>query len=144
MSTYTAIATRTGIRSGEVSGLPQVPALAFSAPPEFKGKEDVWTPEHFFTAAIATCFITTFEAISEFSKFSFETLSVSAEGVLEKGEGGFKFTKVFVRPVLTIANDADRDRGMRLLEKAERSCLISKSVSSEVVLQPEVLVHAAV
>lgn len=144
MSSYIAVATRTQIRGGEVSGTPSVPSLTFSAPPEFKGKENVWTPEHFYTAALATCFITTFEAIAEFSKFSFEELTVSAEGVLEKGEGGFRFTKVFVRPVLTIANDADQERALRLLDKAERACLISKSVSAEIVLQPEVLVHAVV
>jgi peroxiredoxin-like protein len=144
MSTYIATATRTSIRAGEVSGTPKVPTLAFSAPPEFKGKEDVWTPEHFFTAAIATCLITTFEAIAEFSKFAFDELTVSAEGVLEKGEGGYRFTKVFVRPVLTISNDADHERALRLLDKAERACLISKSVSSEIVLQPEVLIRAKV
>jgi peroxiredoxin-like protein len=144
MSSYTAIATRTQLRAGEVTGTPVVPTLAFSAPPEFKGKAEVWTPEHFFTAALATCFITTFDAIAEFSKFSFEELTVSTEGIMEKGEGGFRFTKVFVRPVLTIGNDSDRDRALRLLEKAERGCLISRSVSSEIVLQPEVVVQAAV
>lgn len=144
MSSYIAVATRTQVRGGEVSGNPSVPSLTFSAPPEFKGKENVWTPEHFYTAALATCFITTFDAIAEFSKFPFEKLTVSAEGVLEKGEGGFRFTKVFVRPVLTIASDADRERALRLLDKAERACLISKSVSAEIVLQPEVLVLAVV
>jgi peroxiredoxin-like protein len=141
MSVYTATATRTGVRTGKVSGTPAVPAVTFSAPPEFKGKEGVWSPEHFFTAAIATCFITTFEAIAEFSKFTFDSLSTSAEGVLEKGEGGYRFKTVIVRPVLTIANEADRERGLRLLEKAERACLISKSVSSEIVLQPEVMIR---
>ncbi len=140
MSTYIASATRTGARSGSVTGTPAVPILQFSAPPEFKGKADTWSPEHFFTAAIATCFLTTFEAIAEFSKFSFESISASAEGVLEKAEGGYRFTKVFVRPVLSIANDADRDRALRLLEKAEHGCLISRSISSEVVLEPTVKV----
>lgn len=140
MSTYTASANRTGGRSGEVSGTPAVPTLQFSAPPEFKGKADTWTPEHFFTAAIATCFLTTFEAIAEFSKFSFEAISANAEGVLEKVEGGYRFTKVFMRPVLSIANDGDRERALRLLEKAEHACLISRSISSEVVLEPTVKV----
>lgn len=140
MSTYKAIAMRTGVRRGDVTGEPAVPALSFSAPPEFKGQEGFWTPEHFFTAAIASCFITTFEAIAEFSKFPFEELTVKAEGMLEKGEGGYRFTKVFVRPLLSIPAEQDRDRALRLLEKAERACLISKSVSSEIILEPEVVV----
>lgn len=144
MSSYTTVAIRTTVKSGEISGTPDVPAISFSAPPEFKGKDGVWTPEHFFTAAIATCFVTTFDAIAEFSKFNFDALTVSTEGVLEKTESGYRFTTVYIRPQLTIGSEADRDRGLRLLEKAERACLISKSVSSAIVLQPEVVVATTV
>lgn len=144
MSTYVAKAIRTSIRAGNVSGEPDVPVLQFSAPPEFKGKAETWTPEHLFTGAIATCFITTFEAIAEFSKFVFSDIEVSAEGVLEKTEAGYRFTRVFVRPVLSIRDGAERDRAIRLLEKAERACLISKSISSEIVLQPSVEIAKAV
>jgi peroxiredoxin-like protein len=140
MSTYVAVAVRTEARNGEVAGVPEIPSVTFSAPPEFKGKALTWTPEHFFTAALATCFITTFDAIAEFSKFGFEGLKVSAEGLLEKAEGGYRFTEVHVRPQLTIHGEADRERALRLLEKAERACLISRSVSAKIVLQPEIVV----
>lgn len=140
MSTYSTTAARTGVRRGEISGNPPVPTLQFSAPPEFKGSPNTWTPEHFFTAGLATCFVTTFEAIAEFSKFAFEDLTVTTDGVLEKAEGGFRFTKVFVRPLLTIANGADQERAIRLLEKAEKACLISRSVSSDIILEPQVRV----
>lgn len=144
MSTYTVTATRTGIRSGEVLGAPDLPPLAFSAPPEFKGRSGIWTPEHFFTAAIAACFVTTFEAIAEFSKFSFERLQAEVEGTLEKTETGYRFTRVRIRARLTLAEEADRERGLRLLEKAERGCLISKSISSEIALEPEIAVETTV
>jgi peroxiredoxin-like protein len=143
MSTYTVTAIRTGTRLGALSGEPAVPPLDFSSPPEFKGAANVWTPEHFFTAAIAACFVTTFEAIAEFSKFPFEALTVSAEGVLEKGEGGYRFTRVYVRPKVTIMAESDRERALRLVEKSEKACLISRSVSSEIVLQAEIVVAAA-
>ena len=143
MSSYITVAVRTEARNGEVSGVPEIPATLFSAPPEFKGKEGVWTPEHFFTAAIATCFITTFDAIAEFSRLSFEGLKVSAEGMLEKAEGGYRFTEVRLHPQLTINSDADRERALRLLDKAEHACLISRSVSSKIVMQPEIFVVVA-
>lgn len=136
MSTYVATAARTAVRAGVVTGTPAVPSLNFSAPPEFKGQDNVWTPEHFFVAAIATCFVTTFEAIAEFSKFTFLALEVAAEGSLTKGEGGFSFTEVIVRPRLTIEHESDRDRALRLIEKAERACLISRSVRSQIRLEP--------
>jgi organic hydroperoxide reductase OsmC/OhrA len=49
-----------------------------------------------------------------------------------------------VRPRLTIAEAADQERAQRLLEKAERACLISRSLSSHMELQATVEVGAAV
>lgn len=143
MSTYTVTAIRTGSRTGEAVGAPDLPPLAFSAPPEFKGRSGIWTPEHFFTASIAACFQTTFEAIAEFSKFSFDGLRTEVEGTLEKTDTGYRFTRVRIRARLTLAPGADRERGLRLLEKAERACLISKSISSEITLEPEIAVATA-
>ena len=136
---YAVRADWTGQRMGKVSGKGIGAAMEFSAPPEFQGTAGFWTPEHFFTAAIASCFITTFKAIADFSKFTFETLNVQVDGTLEKGEGGFSFTKAVVRPVLTIGDGADRERAMRLLEKAERVCLISRSLKSAIELRPEIV-----
>ena len=87
----------TADRRGRVKGDPIAPGLDFAAPPEFQGIPGVWSPEHCFVAAVATCFITTFRAIAEFSKFKFDGLTVTGEGVLEKGEGGSKFTSIFLQ-----------------------------------------------
>jgi len=51
---------------------------------------------------------------------------------------------MMVRPRLTIAEAADQERAQRLLEKAERACLISRSLSSHMELQATVEVGAAV
>ncbi|MGE5205609.1 MAG: OsmC family protein [Chlamydiota bacterium] len=131
---------RRGIASAE-----DVPrTINFSAPPEFQGEPGLWTPEHLLVASVATCFLTTFRAVAEISKLQVVRLEVEAEGVLEKQEGGFRITRVMVRPRLTIADAADQERAQRLLEKAERACLISRSLSSEVTMQATVEVDAAV
>jgi organic hydroperoxide reductase OsmC/OhrA len=141
MSSYLVAAMRTGVRSGEVVGTSDVPRLSFGAPVEFKGEEGVWTPEHFFTAAVATCFVNTFESIAEISKFQFQSLGVTAEGILENGEGGYCFTGVTLRPKLTISRDESKKRGLLLLEKAGRVCLISRSILCEVSVEPKVVVR---
>ena len=137
---FHATAEWTTDRQGKVAGDPLAVKLDFSAPPEFQGLPGMWSPEHFFLAAVTGCFVTTFRAIAEFSKFNFLGLTVAAEGVLEKAEGGYKFTRIFLRPALTIEREEDRERAQRLLEKAERSCLISRSIHSEIVLQPAIAV----
>jgi len=130
-------------RKGTASAEGIAEPVRFSAPPEFMGEAGTWTPEHFFAAAIASCFVTTFKAIAEFSKFEFLSLQVEVEAILEKQQGGFSFTKVIVQPLLEIAAASDQERAVRLLEKAEHACLISRSVKSHIELQPEVLVRTA-
>lgn len=140
---YSTTAVWTQGRKGAVSAEGIAEPMQFSAPPEFMGEAGTWTPEHFFAAAIASCFVTTFKAVAEFSKFEFLSLQVEVEAILEKEQGGFSFTKVVVQPLLEIAAGSDQERAVRLLEKAERACLISRSVKSQIELQPKVLVRAA-
>ena len=119
------------------------PAVTFSAPPQFQGESGYWTPEHFFLAAISSCFITTFRAIAELSHFQTLGLELAMEGVVGKSEGGFAFTQIVLQPVITIEREEDRERALRLLEKTERSCLVSRSIKTDILLKPEVRVATA-
>jgi peroxiredoxin-like protein len=141
--TYEGRARWTRQRSGTVAAEPPAPAIEFSAPVDFQGQAGLWTPEHFLLAAVSACFITTFRAISEFSKFASEALDVAVEGCIEKAEDGLRFTHIDLRPTLTISSENDRDRAMRLLEKAERSCLVSRSLRSEIHMEPRIEVLTA-
>jgi organic hydroperoxide reductase OsmC/OhrA len=142
MSSYLVAALRTGVRSGEIFGAPDIPSLTFGAPVEFRGEEGVWTPPHFFTAAVATCFLNTFEAIAEDSQFRFQSLVVTAEGFLERPEGNYRFTRITLRPKLIVSMAENQECGRHFLEDAKRACLISKSILSEVVLEPLVIVRS--
>lgn len=118
---------------------PDLPALEVDAPPEFKGHEGVWTPEHLFVAAVNSCFMTTFLAIAENSKLEFVSFSADAKGKLERLEGrGFIMTEVVLRPRLLISHSRDVERAGRILQKAEKNCLISNSIKAETRLEPEV------
>lgn len=135
---YTTEVEWTGERHGDLRA-PVLPRLHIDAPPEFKGHEGVWTPEHLFVASVNTCFMTTFLAIAENSKLEFVSFSADAKGKLEKVEGqGFLMTEVVLRPKLLISHARDAERATRILEKAEKHCLISNSIKTETKLQAEV------
>src|SRR5688500_1964600 len=135
---YTTEVEWTGERRGDLSA-PHLPDLEVDAPPEFKGHEGVWTPEHLFVAAVNSCFMTTFLAIAENSKLEFVSFSADAKGKLEKLEGqGFMMTEVTLRPKLVIRNARDAERASRILEKAEKHCLISNSITTHTKLEPEI------
>lgn len=128
----------TGERHGELRA-PALPNLHIDAPPEFKGHEGVWTPEHLFVASVNSCFMTTFLAIAENSKLDFLTFHAEAEGKLEKVEGrGLMITHITLRPRLVVKNSRDTERALRIFEKAEKHCLISNSIRTETKLEPEV------
>lgn len=128
----------TGERHGDLRA-PVLPNMQVDAPPEFKGHDGVWTPEHLFVAAVNSCFMTTFLAIAENSKLEFVSFSTNAKGKLEKLDGqGFIMTEVVLRPKLVINHARDVERAGRILEKAEKNCLISNSIKTETTLEPEV------
>ena len=114
------------------------------SPPEFHGHEGVWTPEHYFVAAVNSWFMTTFVAIAEMSKLEFVSFECKAVGKLEKVEGiGFQMTEVIIKPRLAIRHGKDLERAKRILQKAEHNCLISNSIKSTVRLEPELVSAAA-
>ncbi len=76
--------------------------------------------------------------MSDISKFNFVSLEVEAEGTLEHDATGWKFSEIKLRPLLKVAQEKDHDRGARLLEKAERACLIARSITARITLEPVV------
>ena len=112
--------------------------LAVATPPEFpKGMPGIWSPEHLLVAAVNSCLMTTFLAIAENFKFDFINFESNASGKLEKVDGKFMISEITLSPVLTITADADQEKAMRILQKSEAACLISNSIKSEIVFQPE-------
>jgi len=118
--------------------------INFSVPPEFGGEAGFWTPEHFLLASVATCFVATFKGISKASKLDFQGIEVGVDGVIEKDGGGLRFTRIILRPIVIGYHEEDRDLIARILEKAERGCLIARSLSSAIELDPKILVEKPV
>ena len=126
-------------RIGEVSSPELLNDIDVATPPEFpKGVEGVWSPEHFFTAAVNSCFMTTFLAVAENSGLAFRTFHCHAEGRLEKQDGRYQMTEIILKPVLMLEDIQQKEKAERILFKAEAACLISNSIKSKVTLVPDV------
>jgi peroxiredoxin-like protein len=144
-STYPVSVRWEGERRGLAESLDGLPALPVAAPPPFGGPAGVWSPEHLFVLAAATCWMTTFLAVATNSKLEFSAIDCTGSGTLEKGEDRrFWISRIVLRPRVTILREEDRERATRLIEKAEAACLISNSMKSAVTLESEVLVAVAV
>jgi organic hydroperoxide reductase OsmC/OhrA len=134
---YVASASASSEGNVTVSG-EGLPDLETASPPQFDGPLGVWSPETLFSASVADCFVLTFRAIARASKFEWNSLECTAEGVLERIEKTTSFTTFNVHAVLHVPEGAKLEIAQRLLEKSEDLCLITASLKSEVVLTTDI------
>ena len=113
------------------------PGFRVASPPEFKGEAGVWTPEDLFVAAVETCTMTTFLAFSTRQQIPLVSYESSAEGFLEFADGGYRFTKVIIRPKVVVENEAAVAQAQKTMDDAHHNCLIANSIKSEVVIEAE-------
>ena len=126
-------------RKGNMSSPEISQVIEVATPPQFpKGMENIWSPEHLFTAAVNSCLMTTFLAIAENSKLDFVHFESKSKGKLEQVEGKFLMTEVILEPIVTIKNESDREKAERVLMKSEANCLISNSVKSKITMIPQI------
>jgi len=132
---YTTSVRWTGEKKGmmDVAGKPSVEV---ATPPEFKGHEGIWSPEDLFVAAVNSCIMTTFLAFAGRAGLALEGYDSEAEGLLEFVDERLIFTKIVVRPRVTLRPGADRKQAEEILHKAEKNCLVSNSIRTEVALEP--------
>jgi peroxiredoxin-like protein len=119
---------------------PGLPDLATAPPSDFDGPGDAWSPEHLLLAAVETCFLFTLRAVAQASRIEFTSLDVSAEGTVDRRDGGMRFTEIVLRPRLKLSAGADADKARRAMEKSEKGCLVTASLSVLVRLEPEIVV----
>ena len=125
----TARATKEGLVMLDSPGAPQLP----SAPPvEFDGPGDQWSPESLLTASVADCVVLTFNAIARASRLEWNEIECQVDGTLDRVDRVSRFTHFDIQARLLIPTGADSDKAKLLLEKAEKNCLISNSLNSEI------------
>ncbi|MFO0780256.1 MAG: OsmC family protein [Nitrospira sp.] len=132
---YQTVVKWTEQRKGMISCAGK-PDVEVATPPEFKGHENIWSPEDLFVASANVCLMTTFLAVAERAGLAFSSYESTAEGRLELVEGKFQFTAITIRPSITLKPGGDAAKAKELIEKAEHNCLISNSMKAEVTLEP--------
>ena len=116
----------------------RLPGLLSAPPLQFGGPGDQWSPETLLVASSADCLILTFRAIARTSKLPWLSLDCDAEGVLDRVDGVTRFTEMRMNARLVLPAGGDVERARRLLEKAEKTCLITCSLKAEPVLTTDV------
>lgn len=108
---------------------PGLPSLPAAAPAEFGGPGDHWSPETLMAAAVASCFKLSFKAIARAAKFEWTSIRCDVVAVLDRVDRVTQFTEFHQTVLLEVPAGSDEAKALRLLEKAERSCLVTNSLT---------------
>jgi organic hydroperoxide reductase OsmC/OhrA len=129
---------------GDVAlGSHQLSPIRSAPPAEFGGPGDLWSPETLLVAAVADCFVLTFRAIAGVSRFPWISLTCDVVGTVDRIDRVTQFTAFEVRARLRVPPGAREDQALRLLAKAEETCLVTNSLTVKPHLEAAVDVEKA-
>jgi organic hydroperoxide reductase OsmC/OhrA len=132
---YSTSVRWTGEKKGALTAAGK-PPVEVGTPPEFKGHEGIWSPEDLFVASVNVCILSTFLAFAGRAGIAFENYESEAEGLLEFVDDRYVFTKIVVRPRIVLQPGENKTKAEEILHQAERNCLVSNSIRTEVELEP--------
>lgn len=112
-----------------------------SIPQEMGGPGIGTNPDEMLLGAAATCYLITFATLLENAKIEVERLTMQAEGIVDVTNGIFTYEKILYKPNVFIqtVTTHEKEKVMRLARKAEQTCMISKALKGNVII--DVLAH---
>ncbi len=116
----------------------RLPRLVSAPPAEFGGPGERWSPETLLVAAVADCFVLTFRAIGAVSKLSWISLNCEVVGTLDKVDRVAQFTGFVVRARLLVPPEINKEQALRILTRAEQTCLVTNSLKAKCQLEASV------
>jgi organic hydroperoxide reductase OsmC/OhrA len=115
-------------RSHDISAVGK-PGIAASSDAAFRGDPTRWNPEELLVAALSSCHQLAYLHLCAVAGIVVVDYVDQAEGVMEETEdGGGRFTRVTLRPKVTVAS-GDLVRAKELHHEAHAKCFIANSVN---------------
>ncbi|PSC03240.1 peroxiredoxin [Alsobacter soli] len=118
------------------------PEVLGSSDPAFRGDAARHNPEDLFVASLSACHMLWYLHLAAVSGVVVRAYEDDAEGVMEEGPEGGRFTHVILRPRVSIQS-GDPALAVSLHEQAHRFCFIANSVSCAVRCEPAIEVMQA-
>lgn len=122
------------VASEGVSELPTMPPVEFGGPGGF------WSPESLLVAAVANCLILSFRGTARASRLDWTSLACDVHGELDRVDRVTRFVSFRISAELVVPAGTKVEKALRLLEKAEQTCLITNSLHADTHLEASVRV----
>lgn len=116
------------------------PELLASSDPAFRGDPARYNPELLFVASLASCHMLWYLHLCSTAQIVVVAYEDPAFGVMEeRNDGRGLFTRVVLRPQVTLSAGSDGAKGKALHEEAHRFCFIANSVNFPVQIEPRII-----
>ena len=117
------------------------PTIRGSADPRSLGDARRHNPEDLLVAALSACHMLWYLHLCAVNDVVVTAYEDAAEGLMQThSDGSGEFTKVTLRPHVTISTESDAEDAARLHTDANAMCFIARSVNFPVLHQPETMV----
>lgn len=121
------------------------PDIVGTSDPAFKGDPSKHNPEDLLVVAISASHMLSYLRLCAVSGVIVTGYTDNATGMMQvhSGSGKFgggKFEEVLLNPVVEIKSDSDKEKALKLHEKAHQYCIISSSINFPVKWSPKIRV----
>ncbi|GAB3678305.1 OsmC family protein [Angustibacter aerolatus] len=118
--------------------LPPGTRLRVTADAPFGGDPAYPNPEQLLLAAAASCQLLSFLALAARAHVDVLEYADDAEAEMPVGRERMRITRIVLRPRVRVGDGTDRALVTRLLHEAHEECYVASSLTTEVVIEPEV------
>ncbi|WP_226581571.1 OsmC family protein [Halobacillus litoralis] len=111
-----------------------------SIPKSMDGPDVGTNPDEMLLGAAATCYIISLAAMIERAGLPLKEMDMNSEGIVDVTNGVFTYKQIIHRPRVVLSSEAgsqELSKLNRLVEKAEKSCMISRAIEGNVELTLE-------
>ena len=117
------------------------PTIPGSSDPHFRGDPTRWNPEELLVASLSACHQLWYLHLCASAGIIVTEYEDRADGVMcENADGSGQFTRVVLRPRVTVAAGADVDLATSLHDRAHAMCFVASSVNFPVRHEPTTVV----
>ena len=126
-------------RDHEISVAGKRIAIPGSSDAHFRGDASRYNPEELLVASLSACHMLWYLHLCAVNDVVVTGYDDRASGtMLEEKDGRGRFSRVVLRPRVTISPESDREKALELHKDAHRMCFIANSVRFAVVHEPEI------
>lgn len=136
---HTYITNANADKEGTIVVSTEFHEMNISAPIEFDGDNDHWSPEDLFSAGISSCYILTLKSLSKHKHIEWKCVDVLVTCYLKKGDKGVAFYEASLEVKLKVEKGEESSIYEKLLRDSERYCLFSNSLITKINFSAELI-----